>query len=183
MNMGLRNVAWGCEEACSASSSHCCSRNHCLPPHTLPWPHSGRPGQKVREWRPAWLRCQGRAGLQSESESEFSSERKAERTLGRSSGASGTESRLQGGAVSWNPGLRPQQLVVVSAWCGDYECLGPSRLQQKGGGEPRCPFLWGPRPSQICLAVLTAGGRLVSLRSAPRRRPPACSGAGCCPRN
>ena len=178
MNMGLRNVAWGCKEACSISSSHYCLRNHSLPPHTLPWPHSGRPGQKVQEWRPAWLRCQGRAGLQSESESEFSSERKAERTLGRSSGASGTESRLQGGAVSWNPGLRPPQLMVVSAWCGDYECLGPSRLQQKEAGNPDAlPLRLQALPNlpgcshcrwQPCISAL---------------RPPACSRAGCCPRN
>lgn len=96
--------------------------------------------------------------------------------LARALGPVVPESRLRGGAVS--PGLRPQQLMVVSAWCGDYECLIPSRLQQRGSGEPRCPFLWGPRPSQICLAVLPAGGRLVYLP-----RPPACSGAGCSLRN
>ena len=94
--------------------------------------------------------------------------------LARALGPVVPKSRLRGGTVSWNPGLRTRQLMVVSAWCGDYECLGPSRLQQKGSGEPRCPFLWGARPSQICLAVLPAGGRLVYLP-----RPPACSGAGC----
>ena len=175
---GSGTSPWGCEEACSVSNSRCCSRSHSLPPNT----HG-----PLATLRPAWSEAAGaearvaqaaRAGrVLSRSQSRNSLLKGKQRgCLAGVSGPAVPGSRLWGGTGGWNPGLRPlpqlMALWVVSAWHEDRRVLGTLRVQSNGGGEPRCPLLWGSRPSQICLgrSHLEVSGLYIC--------PPTCSSAG-----
>lgn len=80
--LGSEMSLWGSEET-SSISSPAAWKSQPLFPHTQSLGHV--PASLVRRYRsegPCGSGCQGRPGLQSESESEFSSERKGKRMVG-----------------------------------------------------------------------------------------------------
>ena len=126
-----------CEEACSLSRSCCCSRSHSLPPHTAGPQATLRPaGPDCRSEGPRGSGCQGRAALQSESESEFSSEREAKRRPGRRFLAGGAREPSLG-----SPQLKLLLLLVDLPGVGAGAAAVTSMVLWRW--EPQCPFLWG----------------------------------------
>lgn len=185
---GSGTSSWGCEEACSVSNSRCCAGSHSLPPNMHGPLATLRPARSGGAGAEACVAQAARAGrVFSQSQSRNSLLKGKQRgCLAGVLGPAVPGSHLRGGTVSWNPGLRPllQLMVpwVASAWREDHQVLGSLWVQSNGGGEPRCPLLWGSRPSQICLgrSYLEVSGLYICP---PTRSSAGQNGASYCPRH